>query len=451
MNISKTVLLNNRQLLDWSEDLCRIGYLHTLMPEDPSEIAKKISSLEGIWSAIHQNPGNRGVVKAQMDALYELDSRIFYIYHPSFNFDLPRPLTKDLIQRKSLEFLQEASSFSVAPITKTRRGFNGPTCIINYSKKQSPHSRFWTHTAVFKWTTKEEKMSGEIYRRFAESLPKPLQFRIPESSFIDFDEKIYINGNGNIEDCSRVNTALRNSFSVLTQLSTSTKTPDTNAILVSEKIPGSILFDFIRGPYQNLNIAQKQRLFTLIGALSLGDLIFRQSDRLIPFDSSFTCFSLKSVANLGNLMIVPPKNENDFPLLYAIDNDIFDHESVKQNYPDFFSSFISDENMSQKLSELVLGCITNALQPTSFLFRKIDKEEVPLVIADLQPFLVDLQSLAGEYIQRGIEDSIGYLQSPRLNTVFQDIPIFQEQREVIQQQIAIFQRVFKDKEKLHDL
>ncbi len=445
MSASQIVLLDNKQLLNWSNDLCRLGYLHTLMPEDAAETAKKITSLEGIWSAIHENPASQQNVKTQMNALYQLDSRAHSFYSPYFD-PHQRTISKDLIKERSAQFLQEASSSSLAPITKTKRGFNGPTCIVNYSKKDSSQSRYWTHTAVFKWTSKEEKLSGEVYRKFSASLPKSVQFQVPKSSFIDFDEKIYVNGNGILENCSKNSAELREAFHFLTQLSTSTKTPDTNAILLSEKIPGSILFDFARGPYQNLNIAQKQRLFSLIGALSLGDLIFRQSDRLIPFDASFTDFSVKGAANLGNLMIVPPKNESDFPLLYAIDNDIFDHEDMKTDYPEFFSSFISDDNISKKISDLILKCVINALQPSSFLFRKMKEEEIHQVITDLQPFLVDLETLAGENIQAGIEESIKHLQNPKLNEDFLNIPVSRKQSEMIQQQILIFQRIFKNKE-----
>lgn len=445
---SNQLPINSGALLAWTDRLCRMGYLSTLLVKAEG-VEGKVSSLGAVFSVISSASEDPDEVGRQLCVLAKIDRKIYDLYAGYFD---TRRSTTACIKKTSRMCLDEVASSVTPPLSLSKRGLNGPTCFVSYSDTQFLHSRDWPRSAVFKWTGLEEKLSTEIYKAISNVLDPSIRFYVPRSTYMDFDRKKYIGIGGVEEECSTERSLqIEQGFRLLTHMaSVGSRERDITAhgVLLSEKIQGSTLFDFIQGPYKNLTIRQQKELFKSIGVLSLVDLVFIQEDRLLPLTSSFSEFSPRGVGNLGNLMFVPPKNEDDLPILYAIDNDIFDHEEGKASYHSFFADFISTEDMSKNLSDTVLTCLNNSLQPGSFLFRGLGPAEVSLVVDDIRPFSLDLFEFGKESCQQGIEEASRQLQEADLTGVCKNIPISPQQRSRIESNITIFQQVLASKESL---
>lgn len=437
MSVSSSLLPSSEsQLSTWANTLFRVGTLNKLMPDNEEALEKKKNSLGAIWNSARYLPRSSQVGDLAT-CLWKLDPKIFELYQNELGDEALT--TQEKVTAKCEDFFLDLSACCGKPLVQSARGYDGPTCIVNYSRKISEKSRNWTQTAVFKWTNKEELLSSQIYKIFSECLSEKTRFYIPNSSFVNFEENNYIDEKGSFFCLKEKNCVqIRSNLIAATKIASS-RTPENNAVLISEKIPGSILFDFAQGPYLFMNEHQKKHLFQSIGTLSLADIIFEQADRLIPFDSSFTKFDSTMTANLGNLMIVPPKNEEDGPKVYAIDNDVFSYEEKKIASHTFLAEFFGEEQFVEKLSHLVLQCIKNALEPSSFLFRKMDSPKKNQVSSSLQPFIKDLDTIACENIQQGILDAMHQLSSVNISANFQNISAH-----FIQKQLAIFQAQFGD-------
>lgn len=136
-------------------------------------------------------------------------------------------------------------------------------------------------------------------------------------------------------------------------------------LLLADRIPGENLFDFFFNNYENLKEEQKRPFFVNLSQLAFVDL-FGNRDRLIKLkmnkDGQYFTVNEKGEydfeveeANLGNVMV--KQNENDDPVLVAIDDEIDPTDDSK--YLSFLKIFFNPANYPKLAEKMADSLISN--------------------------------------------------------------------------------------------
>lgn len=270
-------------------------------------------------------------------------------------------------------------------LQKTKKGQNGPTHLVSYSrfsKKGLPNFRNY----VVKWSSWNEICSWRLYDAISHLFPQ--KFSVPKTAALDFDKQVH--ENGDLASFSLEASAyLKQSF--LDIVGESINTQDAQ-IMLMERVQGSNLFDFAENKYQYLSEEEKSDLFQKMGNLAMLDLLIGNTDRLIQtsYDADKKQYVLKDLtANLGNLMIDWFKGK--FPNLYAIDNgvkiELIKDETEKVAY----NQLIQKCEDINSVADMMIRSIKNSFQEHAEGLAT-SKEPQDQVIAKFEAILNDLQN-----------------------------------------------------------
>lgn len=307
-----------------------------------------------------------------------------------------------------LRILRDAKSIQIEPLKKSHRGDYGPTFLVSYTRPDSSFKTSTLHQYVLKWSDREVP-SNLLYKAFAQKFKfegKSYTYSVPQTAMIDLENGIH-------EDSSSETTLLSpdetekmtKKFQDLVHAVDPKIEPKDTQVMLMEKISGADLFDFALRKYADLSPAQKAKLFSRIGKLTLLDLVLGNIDRFIQVDPTGKSYEIASEgSNLGNALIVWSGDESEMPAIVAIDNGIrpnlIENDEDKKAYLHFLKTLLAEADLPALLAAKTAQAISTAL------FTLCDDEErVDVAHAALQNIRKDLDEngMARPAISRGID------------------------------------------------
>lgn len=295
--------------------------------------------------------------------------------HPAFPsfYDTNLPFDRLL---KTLS--KDPESMIISPFRVSSLGLNGPTLLVSYSRANSATSDHWVHNAVIKWTSELEFSSTRLFH-FLFQLIEDATCKVPESSFLNLNTKEYLRMDESrtpIPDT--ILDALKGTTLTIAQQNRRLPSDD-NLIMISEKIIGSNLRDFIIESYASLTDAQKQSLFHSLGKISFFDLALGNLDRLVQVKKDFLGLVLgpNAPSNPGNLMIKKVTDPSLSPILYAIDNNIHILPGDTEKYINFLSIFLNTRYKADLLARNIINSIRASFTlPASPFYQSLEIQEI---------------------------------------------------------------------------
>jgi len=256
-------------------------------------------------------------------------------------------------------------------------GLNGPTLIVNLLRDNGQPPEKWVKRFVVKWSPQSE-FESTIALRALLSITNNAFCRVPPACFLDLQKRQCIEMNGTVRALSDERfQKIESNFAKIRSYNNCSPS-NSSSIMLSRKIQGANLHDFILNRYTMLSRSQKESFFEQLGFLSFIDAIVGNLDRLVQISTDFTGFtsSISAPSNLGNVMVRMPKDENSNPIIYAIDNQIHPKTSQKDECKDFierfkrngYKQFILGRNVSNSMK----GAFTLTGSP---FYRELPKEE----------------------------------------------------------------------------
>ena len=352
--------------------LSRFSQLNTILKDfDHSERKNLLARVSTLASRYLENTNDLNLPETKLTMLSEL-AEIHSAFPSSYNTTLPldrllKTLSKDL------------ESIKISPFKASSLGLNGPTLLISYPRANDATSDHWVHSTVIKWTSELEFSSSRLFSSLFQ-LIEDSTCKVPESSFLDLTTKEHLRMDG-----SRIPIL---SDAILDRLKESTLTiaqqnrrlpSDDNLIMISEKVVGANLRDFIIDSYANLTDTQKQSLFHSIGKISFFDIVLGNLDRLAQVKTDFQGLVPSSSApgNLGNLMIKRATDPSHPLILYAIDNNIHILPEDIEKYKTFLSIFLKTRYKADVLARNIINSIAASFTlPTSPFYQSLEIQEI---------------------------------------------------------------------------
>ncbi|HUD02195.1 MAG TPA: hypothetical protein VMR37_07690 [Rhabdochlamydiaceae bacterium] len=196
----------------------------------------------------------------------------------------------------------------------------------------------------------------------------------------------------------------KRNFQRITEIYAS-KIASKGVLILSERIGGENLFDFILTTYRELTREQKEKFFNRLGRLAMLDVVTGNLDRLVQIFTDQGEYTLQDLeANLGNVMVVWSKDKNA-PFLYAIDNgiekDLISSDLHRKKYLSFLQTHFSSRNLERMLAENMVKSIQHALD------TQVDDVSTGNVVElkkQFQFFSDELYPLAYPAFLRGLEE-----------------------------------------------
>jgi hypothetical protein len=204
-------------------------------------------------------------------------------------------------------------------------------------------------------------------------------------------------------------------------------------LMLSAKVQGEGLFDFINSKYFDMNQQKKTALFEKIGSIALLDLVLHHTDRIntvkcdvsqgsVKYRLALDSENLKSEGtNMNNLMV---DSDHDLPVIYAIDNTLDGQQgdvSLDQAklYTDFLRNLLGQSNCYRSIAQAMAETFTNTLTDSgldsesaeeSESIEESDTDEEPLKPGE-KAFLDDLNKFGKVALERGIAKMHGQVSS----------------------------------------
>ncbi len=301
---------------------------------------------------------------------------------------------------------KDISAVIIPPCRQSFRGNKGPTLLVHYQRNKS-------HSYVLKWTDELEVRCNWLYHAFAtnfnhDSHLNPISgFQVPTLSSINFETKIHElpSGDKNLltpEICSK----LQKKFLRITEIYHGDPISK-NVLMLSQRIDGENLFDFIQTRYRLLTPDYRKKFFNRLGRLGMLDVVAGNLDRLVQIyidrDGEYTLQDLE--ANLGNVMVVWSKDDESAPLLFAIDNGVdsklVSNDTERKKYLSFLQKLFSSSNLEELLAQNMLTTFQNAIK------TQIDDMSTGNVVELRQQFELfskELVSIGYPAFRQGIEE-----------------------------------------------
>jgi hypothetical protein len=310
-------------------------------------------------------------------------------------------------------FIRDLKSTPTCPLVRAQRGFKGPTFLVSFSSYTA--SAMENHQAyVMKWTGWNEICSNKIYAFFS-CYEKDIScgFLVPPSIGIDFEKHLHQSSDGKLtilssDDCSTI----RENFIDVTEIHNLNRVSIENKqLMLSKRIQGANLIDFIITQYSDLSKLEKEKIFKRFGRLALLDVILGNLDRIVQIDRKEGKYDLRHMeVNLGNVMIRSSVDQP--PKVYAIDNELDSHlifsDSDRKSYLHFLQNlFSSKDRGSSALMQSIIPSFISALH------SQVDDLEGNLTEArkKLKVFEEDLLIVGEESIRQGIKEMDLWLQN----------------------------------------
>lgn len=306
-------------------------------------------------------------------------------------------------------FLKDAKSVLISPLVQSHRGLNGPTFLVSYPRLDKTFAHSKLANFVVKWTDWNEICSNLIYKNFSQcfSQNKPSTFLVPNASALDFDVRIHEMADGSHTILTpEITEKLKQKFKQIADLSNPQRTPEDEQVMLSERINGENIIDFVQTKYQYLSQAQKEKLLNRLGRIAMLDVLMGNLDRFIQVHLSGGKYELDDFeSNLGNLMVSWSGKSEEFPVIFAIDNGLAPRLIHDSNQKELYLSFLRElfvkPKMGELLSEYMLGSIKRALVNYPDDEETRDRKEI---IERLKPFSQDLDSFGQAAFCTGIKE-----------------------------------------------
>lgn len=423
-----------QEVTDTSAHLARFSHLNANLNGDTQKIEKASQIVSKLLSDKTQ--------ETQAQVLQDLnttDPTFLQTYPEKYQIlPLANPfiysLYKDLQGAKT-------SSCSISNL-----GFNGPTLLVNLSRDNGHSPLTWTKHLVVKWAPKSEFYSSQSIGRLLSSLPNSYYCSVPSSYFLDLRNSQCLHIDGSSETIpSEIHRKLQRNFQKIAEYNRCIPS-DENSIMVSKKVRGSNLRDFILYHYHLLNQNQKEFLFQQLGFLSFFDTIVGNLDRLVQIEKDFSGFVVgaRAPANLGNIMVKLPNKESSSPKIYAIDNGIHVNPTDLSKYKEFNQKFAKNPHKTPILARNITNSIKASFtQPNSPFYHPLPPEDSEnsevhlsdsfigkMLLADssepsaevttstnLRTFTNDMDSFGYKQIDKGIAKGVTALKTSNLQPV----------------------------------
>jgi hypothetical protein len=299
--------------------------------------------------------------------------------HPAILSPYPKKhLTAPLSPHFISSLIKDLYAAKYSSCSISSLGFNGPTLITNYIRENGSSSKSWSNRVVIKWTFPMEFHSTKTFSFLSSVLQNP-NYRVPTSCFLDLRNRncIFIDGKKEPIPEDRANTLIT-TFSKIAN-SNCCIPADTDSIMISEKIDGANLRDFILNRYHLLSQKdQKESFFYQLGFLSGIDLVVGNFDRLFQAKKNLEGLvnGPLAPANIGNVIIKTPNTPSSNVSVYAIDNGI--HVDPKDHAK--YEIFIKDHAQKPHRASFLARNITSSIEAsfkskTSPFYHPLPPEE----------------------------------------------------------------------------
>lgn len=392
--------------------ILRITRLAQNLSKDPTEQEK----FRQIWvdSLTDLKEGKvPEAVKGQI--LARLGESVSWIYEPELE-------SLERFEDKIRKFAKDLLKITSHPVKKSDRGNKGPTLLVSYPSASSMRAY------VLKFSHLNELISNRVYELFGRCLDLTKSFSpgfiVPCSARLSLGDNIHESPMRAVHPLSEETSALMRSQ--LTEIAScvSYKRPkETNHILLSERVVGQNLIDFAYTKYNDLTSEQKDKFFERLGRIAVLDLLMGNLDRIAQVDRMGDgSYQLKDnlEVNLGNVMI---SQKEGYFQLYAIDNtldqELIDDPEAKAAYLRFLNELFRQANPAKNIANNILQCFKNSLAAQT---DDIDTSQESFNLADvrraLEPLQSDLDAIAPQFLELGINSMINWLNETALPKIW---------------------------------
>lgn len=344
-----------------TQSLSRFSELHAALPKNPVERsgviqgAKSIIAESGYRSSLGHSAEEK---EALLSKIHRLNPNILSAYERDIPYDVfIKTFLKDL---DTVRYFQCAVS---------SLGYNGPTLLVSYVRRNSVTSSDWIQKSVIKWTPELEYSSTQLFKIFFRAAGDA-SCRVPECSFIDLDKRRHLGVNGEKHEISlELSDSLRQDLRKIACFNGCFPS-DYNQVMLSEKITGANLRDFITENYADLSMDQKKSLFYGIGKISFLDIQVGNLDRIPQVERGFKGLVVGPIApsNLGNLMIRVSTDPKKPLIVYAIDNNVHVEKEDAAAYQGFLAGFLQKRFKEDILSRNIANSISASFKIRSSPF-----------------------------------------------------------------------------------
>lgn len=369
------------EIVHWSNTLSRIVSIRNVLDlprthgvvEEWTSFQKELSDEVSEFEALAKLERRISTFPSELKKVYLTDfNQIFGCFSLRIN-----RLVKDIFSAQNLSIGESLLGNDGVLLLRHIRGG-----IENYSE--------WIEKSVIKWTTPLECASCDILRIFLESVD---EFHVHHTSILNFDHKIFINKDSIASFSENDSEIIQKNLNSIRSQFTSKET-SSRSIMISERVNGNNLADFIISHWNDLSEMQKKAIFHGIGKLALVDFIMGNGDRFTMFDIDFIRFDRYFESNIGNFMIhIPNEDEEGKPILYPIDNAIqIDNLENGRDYNEYnqaFQNLINQTEWKTSLSDAIIESLHSSFKMNSFYFEGKDKnradteEKLNIFVRDL--------------------------------------------------------------------
>lgn len=349
--------------------------------EPNRELSNRIQNIwENARKALdHDGCNEKETISKALVSIQTLSTELFSIYDHDLNLMrefLPEKQSQVFNQFLIDEFIKDFSYLDMNMAIHSEDGERG-AILISYPSKAENIKDF-----VIKWTDDTEVNSTRVYQNIASKMPGI--FAIPDFVQINFEKEQFSPLDNRVENIPKhLLDHLRNSFHQLLEITRDTseyieanneygesveQTSTHPSIILSRKVQGEGLFEFISYKYHTLSEDEKQKFFYTLGVVTMLDLILQHEDRIriIDFEKDTKTYSLATDGpkpdqwgpNFNNLMMSNDRH------LHLIDNGLVTEN--KEEYTQFLKELFSSED-----------CIDDILTASIKAFESVFGENDP--------------------------------------------------------------------------
>jgi len=395
------------------EHLCRSGKTLLRLTKLDNALSLKrnreqvISELANIWRTAQKtlSISLNDALQLSDKKLQLLGPRIHAIYIP----ELKESITIEAFHKTLRRFFKDTYSLTISPLKKSHRGNKGPTFLVSYSRPDHSFQTTKLHYFVLKWTDWNEVCCNRLYGAFLSNFSGKApnnSLCTPLTANIDFSCNIYEKADGSqIQLSLDLSNELNETFLAIARakMHVPDEMPKDKQIMLSERIQGENLFDFARTKYPFLSEEQKKSIFHRLGEIAMLDVVMGNLDRLVQIMGDGEEYQLDNFeANLGNVMVYWTKQEEEPPLLYAIDNgidlDLIHSTAHKKQYLMFLQTLFQDPEMEKTLACNLKETMQSALRTQA---DDVSEGNTIEIRKELELFTQDVNSLGEEMLATG--------------------------------------------------
>ncbi len=325
-------------ILHETQTLGRLNELNAALPKNVVERNLVIQKAKLIISRNESVASAANAVEAKTALLSKLHE-----VHPEFHLPYRSDLPLDVFIRT---FSKDLDSLDRFQCSISSLGYNGPTLLVSYVRNNSSLSSDWTRKSVIKWTPELEFSSTILFRTLFKSVAED-SCKVPQCSFLNLSTNEHLCMDGLRAPIPlKTSNSLQKTIGKIASLK-GCYPSDYNQVMISEKIAGANLRDFVIKDYADLTREQKVGFFQGIGRISYLDMVAMNLDRIPQIKGNFKGFvtgleaGVMAHANLGNIMVKRSTDSKKPFTFYAIDNNIHTEPKDVAAYEAFLKDFVN--------------------------------------------------------------------------------------------------------------